>query len=129
MPSHEFPLGDGSMRSESQVDVLNTKNLGQCQFKGDGVWAAMKTSSGERHSFAQSCVASIFRIRRTDPFSGCLGLTWLSQFPELRYSSCSFQLFCQDQINQVETEYKHSMNTFFNKGRDWIQALHEYILQ
>lgn len=74
MPSHEFPLGDGSMRSESQVDVLNTKNLGQCQFQGDGVWAAMKTSSGERHLFAQSCVASIFQIRRTDPFSGCLGL-------------------------------------------------------
>ena len=61
MPAHEFPLGDVSMRSESQVDVLNTKNLGQCHFKGDGVWVAMKTSSGERHSFAQSCVASISR--------------------------------------------------------------------
>ena len=61
MPSHEFPLGDVSMRSESQVDVLNSKNLGQCHFKGDRVWAAMKTSSGERHSFAQSCVASISR--------------------------------------------------------------------
>uniref|UniRef100_A0A8W4FQF1 Uncharacterized protein n=1 Tax=Sus scrofa TaxID=9823 RepID=A0A8W4FQF1_PIG len=55
--------------------VLNTKNLGQGQLESHEVWAAMKTSSGKRRSFAQSCVASIFQIRGTYPFSGCLGLT------------------------------------------------------
>uniref|UniRef100_A0A8C3WJ45 Uncharacterized protein n=1 Tax=Catagonus wagneri TaxID=51154 RepID=A0A8C3WJ45_9CETA len=39
------------------------------------VWAAMKTSSRKRPSFAQSCVASIFQIRGTYSFSECLGLT------------------------------------------------------
>uniref|UniRef100_A0A8C6BP73 Uncharacterized protein n=1 Tax=Monodon monoceros TaxID=40151 RepID=A0A8C6BP73_MONMO len=52
--------------------MLNAKNLGQGQFKGYEVWAAMKTSSGERRSFAQSCVASIFQIRGTCPFSDVL---------------------------------------------------------
>uniref|UniRef100_A0A8C0E210 Uncharacterized protein n=1 Tax=Balaenoptera musculus TaxID=9771 RepID=A0A8C0E210_BALMU len=55
--------------------MLNAKNLGQGQVKGYEVWAAMKTSSGERRSFVQSCVASSFQIRGTCPFSGCLGLT------------------------------------------------------
>lgn len=65
-------MGDVSVRSESQADMLNAKNLGQGQFKGYEVWAAMKTSSGERRSFAQSCVASIFQIRGTCPFSDVL---------------------------------------------------------
>lgn len=76
------------MRSEA--DLLNTKNLGQGQFKGYTLRAARKTLSGERCSLDQSCVMSIFQIRGTPPFSGCLGLTSFPQFPELGYSSCPF---------------------------------------
>uniref|UniRef100_A0A671E9W6 Uncharacterized protein n=1 Tax=Rhinolophus ferrumequinum TaxID=59479 RepID=A0A671E9W6_RHIFE len=72
--------------------ILNTKNLGQGQFKRYKVRAAMKTLSGERYSLDQSCVVSIFQIRGTSLFSGCLGLTLLSQFPELGYRSCPFEL-------------------------------------
>lgn len=112
---------------EFQADMLNIKNFGQGQVKGNEIWVAMKTLSGESHSLTQSCIVSIFHVRGTSPFSGCLGQTLL-QIPRIRIQQLYILIVLTKSDNQMRraksTPSIHSsISDFYNLDSDSVKWL------